>query len=78
MNILNRLKKIETVNSSSEFCTCGHKNKVKIKTVKSDSEAGTIAFVFLPCERCHKLVQADFPPSITFDINPNVKMTREA
>lgn len=78
MNILSRLKKLETVNSKSEFCTCGHKNKVKIKTTESDNEAGTIALVFLPCERCYKPVQADFPPSMTFDISSNVKLTGEA
>ncbi|HSK71301.1 MAG TPA: hypothetical protein VK892_06370 [Pyrinomonadaceae bacterium] len=76
MNIKNRIQKLETQNgnSLSEFCSCGHKNKVKMKSVNSDAQTGTINFAVLPCERCGKAVLSDLPETFTFTINSTVKL----
>ena len=73
MSIEQRIKKLEMISSAngSEFCTCGHKNKVRMETIKSDRKVGVIDFILLPCERCHKPIQKDFPSTITFTINPS-------
>jgi hypothetical protein len=72
MNIENRIKKLETQNGNalSEYCNCGHKNKVKMQYAESDKQKGTITLILLPFEKCGKEVVSDVPENFTFVLNP--------